>query len=221
MEEVFKGVVGSRLYGTASKESDCDYISIVLPSPEDILLLKQPKPVHNIQDNIDTVILPFECLLRGLVKGVPNYWEFVFAHANEMKKAKGLYSVAEYHDKLLTVALPNAYIGMAINAFQKKDFYHAVRAIDSIYMLRDMGRLEFPYKNAERILYFKQTCITDSEQNEIRMKLDSLQASINESRFGRSQEDAIKVRNKIIKSVHSKIIIGGLALLPSWLPPNY
>lgn len=86
--EIFRCVAGSRLFGTATKDSDTDYKAVHLPSREAILLgtadavidrSTGPKKSANSKDDVDYVSHPLHGYLRLLSKMETNALETLFA----------------------------------------------------------------------------------------------------------------------------------------------
>lgn len=210
MQVIFKGVVGSRLYGTANENSDYDYMAIALPSAKEILLGADMTPSHSIEDGVDTVTVPFRAFLYGLLKGSPNYWECIFAHHEAMLQVSELQTLARVFKTWLSERLPLSYLGMARNALHSQDYYHYARAIDSIHELCETKIISFPHKNAEQLKRYKYEGEDASAAAQYCGKLNGLRDLINNA-FGASTEDFItrhrKAADDLIYNVHYTIIL--------------
>ena len=84
MKTIFSTVVGSRLYGTFTSESDWDYKAVALPSAEDLLGLEDNARKH--WDNVptpndkpgETVVYSVTKFLSLFMSGNPTVTELVF-----------------------------------------------------------------------------------------------------------------------------------------------
>lgn len=88
MQEVFRCVAGSRLFGTNTPESDVDYKAIAIPTAKDILLGKATYSVQNTTgsnrerngaDDVDVTIMSLQKYVNLLMKMETNAIEMMFA----------------------------------------------------------------------------------------------------------------------------------------------
>jgi predicted nucleotidyltransferase len=65
---IFRGIVGSRAYGTANAQSDTDTRGIfIVPSAEYVRLVPPPKQVSDPHNDIDSARADFERIFRSYI----------------------------------------------------------------------------------------------------------------------------------------------------------
>ena len=89
---IFEAIVGSKLYGTNSENSDTDIKGVFLPDIEDLILCKAPKCIQestakdgerNCKDDIDKTYYSLQYFLELAAKGETNAIDILFAYTNK------------------------------------------------------------------------------------------------------------------------------------------
>ena len=120
MKEIFRTVVGSRLYNLHSETSDTDIKGFALPSAEDLLGMSDTARQHWEQPN-DTVIYSVTKFFSLLAKGNPTVIELLFVpdEAVLVSTVEAL-DILEFARKtFVTKAILPAYFGYVSDQFKR------------------------------------------------------------------------------------------------------
>ena len=125
MREIFRTVVGSRLYDLALEGSDTDVKAVALPSAEDLLGMVDKARKHwdgdPVSDPPDTVIYSVTKYLALLAKGNPTVTELLFVPLSSTLVTTPMWG--EVRDfaraNLITKALLPSYFGYVKDQFER------------------------------------------------------------------------------------------------------
>lgn len=125
MREIFRTVVGSRLYDLALEASDTDVKAVALPSAEDLLGVDDKARKHwdgdPVADPPDTVIYSLTKYLMLLAKGNPTVTELLFVPASSVLVTTSTWDeVKDFGRKnLITKAILPSYFGYVKDQFAR------------------------------------------------------------------------------------------------------
>lgn len=117
MQEIFKCVSGSHLYGTNIETSDTDYKGIFVLPKDDYLRLGFPKQIDHNKDFVSYEVGRF---LQLLMTGNPNMIDLLFVPDKFILSKHPLYDlVLQHRDKFITKECRNSFVGYAIGQIRK------------------------------------------------------------------------------------------------------
>jgi len=123
MKEIFRTVVGSRLYDLALDASDTDVKAVALPSAEDLLGMDDKARKHwdgdPVADPPDTVIYSLTKFLALLAKGHPTVTELLFVPSEAVLVNSPWWGVTSdfCRKNMITKALLPSYFGYVKEQF--------------------------------------------------------------------------------------------------------
>ena len=146
---LFKVRVGSRLYGLNTPTSDEDFMTIIMPSPRDVLGLQKLEEIdnstkksnvdrRNTEDDVDDKQYTLPRYLNLFMFGNPEKTEVLFAEPkNVLSTSPEIQFLFDNRDKILSKRVLYSFSGFAYAQkskliVKKERFYSLVNAIDWI-----------------------------------------------------------------------------------------
>jgi len=159
---IFRTLSGSHLYGVNTVDSDVDYMSVFLPSAQDLLGLKEVKQIdyssnksskRNTCDDTDDVHYSFPQYFKLLIANNPNIIETLFATDACIQTITPEFRVLiENRDKIISPKVVHTFTGYACSQkkkiLTKLERYHSL--IDAEELLKDQSGV-FSYDYAEEL----------------------------------------------------------------------
>jgi hypothetical protein len=117
MELIFKTIVGSQAYGTATATSDMDYKGIYIQNADDLLSFKYKEQVERGKDESYYELRRFLQLLQS---ANPTMLELLWMPGDCIIEKHPVFSLIERHrDKFLTTKCLNSFGGYAVQQIKK------------------------------------------------------------------------------------------------------
>ena len=129
-KEIFRCRVGSHLYGLTTPESDEDFISVFIPSGEDLLGLHPVKQIdsstkksnedrRNTKDDTDDKAYALQEVLKLLLANNPNIVELLFVNRENIIVCEPEFqTLIDNYDKIISTRVLNTFTGYSFS--QKK-----------------------------------------------------------------------------------------------------
>lgn len=163
-KEIFRARVGSHLYGLSTPESDEDFISVFIPSSEDLLGLKRgPDRIDystsgpnkkNTSEDTDHVSYSIMKYVGMLASNNPNIIETIFAvKENCLTRDPIFEEIVDNFDKLLCRRSVTSFLEYArsqknevvdASEFRGKPAFHSIRLLHNFIELLETGTINFP-----------------------------------------------------------------------------
>ena len=165
--------VGSRLYGTATEDSDLDIRGFTFLPPEYVLGVKRFQLHENLQDGEDIVVWSVDKFVRMLLKGSTIAFEMLSCpEAMTIRKSDLAAELLRHRAKFVSKKVVKSILGYAQNEWRKalgeatrdlgekrkahirekgysyKNAYHALRILVEGLELANTGFIEFPVNTA-------------------------------------------------------------------------
>lgn len=174
---LFRGVIGSKLYGTDTEDSDTDIGEVHIEQKSCVFGVDNPGPLEQLTGEIDTQRHWFKDFIKLCVKGNPNVVEWLFS-SNDIDSADWKILQHNKHLFLDRDNLVRSHIGFAIEqmrrctishgklgskrrdllekfGFDCKGVSHSIRLMTQLRQLLETDNIVFPLENAPLLLEIK------------------------------------------------------------------
>lgn len=205
MKLICKFEYGSRLYGTNIENSDIDIRGVYIPEDDSIIGLKNNDKVIEIkEENKDIVYVSLKHFLNQILKGSPNYVEWLFVD-NYIEKTKDWDLILKNKNFIIpfeiTIVKFLMFIKSSYHSFKKskniKDAYNFYRLINEFKQIVLNHALKFPLSNCN----YLKSIRTDIDPETINISYMEDSIDYCEKMMEHKSCDTFKITNYIYKQI--------------------